>query len=69
MNKIEAMYEAIQEVVCAFALHQEAIEKAKNQKKSMLKAFQEMNVDLDNAFRVCFDTIEKIKNEELGVEV
>ena len=64
MNKVEKMYEAIHEVVCAFVLHQEAIEKARESKKSVMKAYNEMNEDLARAFRICLDTIEEIKDTD-----
>ena len=38
MSKVDKMYDAVQELICAFVVNQEAVEKAKTQKKSMLKA-------------------------------
>lgn len=54
------MYEAVQELVCAFVVNQEEVERARKSKKSMLKVYQNRDRDLESAFRDCLDTCEQI---------
>ncbi len=58
------MYEAIQEVFCAYVLHQEAVEKARQSKKSMLKVHQENAIDMGLAFKDCLQICEEIMGDE-----
>ena len=67
MNKIKIMYDAVQELVCAFVVNQEAVEKARKNKKSMLKAYQERDKDLENAFRDCLEICESIYEENNNI--
>lgn len=64
MSKVNKMYDAVQELICAFVVNQEAVEKAKTQKKSMLKAYQDRDTDLENAFQDCLEICEEIKKSE-----
>ena len=64
MEKVNKMYDAVQELVCAFVVNKEAVEKAKRQKKGMLKAYQERDTDLENAFQDCLEICKEIKNSE-----
>jgi hypothetical protein len=63
MDKLNEMYEAVQELVCAFVVNQAAVDKAKRQKKSMLKVYQDRDIDLDLAFRECLATCQRILEE------
>ena len=64
MSKVDKMYDAVQELICAFVVNQEAVEKAKTQKKSMLKAYQDRDKDLESAFKDCLDVINSVKEEK-----
>ena len=54
------IYEAVQELVCAFVVNQEEVERARKSKKSMLKVYQDRDRDLELAFRDFLDTCEQI---------
>lgn len=63
MDKVKEIYDAAQELVCAYVVNKVAVDKAKRQKKSMLKVYQARDIDLDFAFQEFFDTCERILEE------
>ncbi len=54
------MYDALQELVCAFVVNQDEVARAKRMKKSMLKVYQNRDADLESAFRDCLSTCDTI---------
>lgn len=52
-KNVQDMYGAVQELVCAFVINQQEIERARKNKKSMLKVYQERDNDLEKAFKNC----------------
>ena len=59
-KNIQDMYNAVEELICAFVINQEEVARAKKNKKSMLKVYQGRDTDLEYAFEACLQECQEI---------